>query len=402
MQLPPISVTFTCVSFNILNKCNVESHMYPYCTSLDLDPDFRISKLLQWLFSVGGENANSTTFRTESSFHLKSSNNHCIQQQVSTQTSISVTFDNQDQPETIPDIICLQEIDQETFSTLLHHLKPANMDGYFKSRKSKNDGIATFFKTNKFQCLEVVEIEFDKSHNKTWHWLDRDQVAMILVLQDRLAEQILCISNTHLLFNPKRGDIKLLQLKILFDGIEQIKLKYRKNHQNVNLVLAGDFNLCPKSALYNFILDSTFSVSQLKHLDLSQMSGQLPRTSFFRRQKFLQKQRYLELQSRIQTLLQYTHDLPPQPILTHNLGKLSSAYHSSRDRNNSANGDDIVSTVHQNFCGLVDYLFFDTTRLCVKRLIAKLPLKSSKPKKLPNQTNPISDHLPLFVEFEYK
>ena len=88
MQLPPISVTFTCVSFNILNKCNVESHMYPYCTSLDLDPDFRISKLLQWLFSVGGENANSTTFRTESSFHLKSSNNHFIQQQVSTQTSI--------------------------------------------------------------------------------------------------------------------------------------------------------------------------------------------------------------------------------------------------------------------------------------------------------------------------
>lgn len=44
--------------------------------------------------------------------------------------------------------------------------------------------------------------------------LDRDNVAIVVMLQPRglSSSHQLCVANTHLLWNPRRGDIKLAQL----------------------------------------------------------------------------------------------------------------------------------------------------------------------------------------------
>lgn len=54
-------------------------------------------------------------------------------------------------------------------------------------------------------------------------WLDRDNIALIVQLLHRKTNQFICVANTHILFNPKRGDIKLAQLKILLDTLTSIQ-----------------------------------------------------------------------------------------------------------------------------------------------------------------------------------
>ena len=42
----------------------------------------------------------------------------------------------------------------------------------------------------------------------------RENVGIILLLESTRSQKILCIANTHILFNPKRGDAKLAQLML--------------------------------------------------------------------------------------------------------------------------------------------------------------------------------------------
>lgn len=58
-------------------------------------------------------------------------------------------------------------------------------------------------------------------------WLDRDNIALLVVLKHQELNQLICFANTHILFNPKRGDIKLGQIKLLLDHLSQLKEKYR-------------------------------------------------------------------------------------------------------------------------------------------------------------------------------
>lgn len=59
---------------------------------------------------------------------------------------------------------------------------------------------------------------------------------------------MICVANTHLLFNPKRGDIKLGQLTVLFQGIEEI-IKSSKSDPNaiIPVAICGDFNFTTDS-----------------------------------------------------------------------------------------------------------------------------------------------------------
>lgn len=61
----------------------------------------------------------------------------------------------------------------------------------------------------------------------------------------------ICVANTHLLYNPRRGDIKLAQLAILLAEISRLS---RLPDGSTNpVVLCGDFNSTPWSPLYSFL-----------------------------------------------------------------------------------------------------------------------------------------------------
>lgn len=77
--------------------------------------------------------------------------------------------------------------------------------------------------------------------------LDRDNVALLVVLQEREGGKggkerkgggeeeegtgrgrgrTLIVANTHLLFNPRRGDVKLAQLQMLLGRMERLQQRY--------------------------------------------------------------------------------------------------------------------------------------------------------------------------------
>lgn len=96
--------------------------------------------------------------------------------------------------------------------------------------------------------------------------MDRDNVAVVVLLKpkttgraSRQRNNMVCVSNTHLLFNSKRGDIKLAQLACLFAEIDEIAVisspeKGGTHCSHHPIICCGDFNSTPHSPIYNFVV----------------------------------------------------------------------------------------------------------------------------------------------------
>uniref|UniRef100_A0A0D9V2T2 Uncharacterized protein n=1 Tax=Leersia perrieri TaxID=77586 RepID=A0A0D9V2T2_9ORYZ len=122
-----------------------------------------------------------------------------------------------------PDILCLQEVDK--FTDLEQEMATRGYNGIWKMRTGNaTDGCAIFWRTARFQLRYKEDIEFNK--------LDlRDNVAQICVLESVIPgnmqtgssssnpqqDKQIVVCNTHVLYNPKRGDIKLGQVRTLLD-----------------------------------------------------------------------------------------------------------------------------------------------------------------------------------------
>jgi hypothetical protein len=83
--------------------------------------------------------------------------------------------------------------------------------------------------------------------------MDRDNVAQIIVLEDTAptpsgrtsAQRSIVVANTHLLFNPKRGDVKLCQLHHLTCTIAAVQRLVQAQRSDCPLpaaLVVGDFN----------------------------------------------------------------------------------------------------------------------------------------------------------------
>lgn len=69
-----------------------------------------------------------------------------------------------------------------------------------------------------------------------------------------------CVATTHLLYNPRRQDIRLAQVQILLAELDRIaKIPQTKGGEeepnHYPIILSGDFNLQPYSAPYNLIVN---------------------------------------------------------------------------------------------------------------------------------------------------
>lgn len=120
--------------------------------------------------------------------------------------------------------------------------------------------------------------------------MDRDNVAVVLVLKLRQTEESskvdeekeevkqkstspskICICTTHLLWNPKRGDLKLAQLQLLLGKLKSIT---NSSNQPIPLLLCGGkFRSCGS-------LNADFSFSRLQlHARFSHVSVSANRTT---------------------------------------------------------------------------------------------------------------------------
>lgn len=128
---------------------------------------------------------------------------------------------------------------------------------YQKRTGDKIDGCATFYRTSRFELEQCSAVEY---YREGVARLNRDNVAIVLVLRPVEAAESstpLCIANTHLLYNTRRGDIKLAQLMILLAEIEKLS-KRRMDDGSVKrcpVVVCGDFNMAPFCDLYKLIVE---------------------------------------------------------------------------------------------------------------------------------------------------
>ncbi|XP_076612244.1 protein angel homolog 2 isoform X5 [Chaetodon auriga] len=172
------------------------------------------------------------------------------------------------------DILCLQEVQQDHYE---NQIKPALQElGYhceYKKRTgTKPDGCAVIFKSSRLSLLSSNPVEFFRPGDAL---LDRDNVGLVVLLRPNDAvgqsdlSTVICVANTHLLYNPRRGDIKLAQLAILLAEISRLS---RLPDGSTNpVVLCGDFNSTPWSPLYSFL---TTGCLDYRGLQIGTVSGQ--------------------------------------------------------------------------------------------------------------------------------
>uniref|UniRef100_UPI00358EC0E7 protein angel homolog 2-like isoform X3 n=1 Tax=Myxine glutinosa TaxID=7769 RepID=UPI00358EC0E7 len=172
------------------------------------------------------------------------------------------------------DIVCLQEVQ---YSHFYNQIKPALSEMGYKCRYKvrtgdKRDGCAICFKRSRFDLLSWKPVEYFHPGVPV---LNRDNVGGIVMLRplgvpegNKLVDLQFCVANTHLLYNPRRGDVKLAQLAVLLAEIDRTS---RQENSQCPVLLCGDFNSVPGSPLYRFIRDGSLYYRQMP---IWQVSGQ--------------------------------------------------------------------------------------------------------------------------------
>ncbi|KAM8921660.1 protein angel homolog 1 [Pelodytes ibericus] len=174
------------------------------------------------------------------------------------------------------DIICLQEVQEDHYR---EHVQPSlSALGYschYKRRTGrKTDGCCTCFKSVRFMLLRESHVEYFRPGIDV---LNRDNVGLVLLLGPILEESLkekysprpVCVANTHLLYNPRRGDIKLAQLALLLAEVDKVSLT--PEGLNYPIILCGDLNATPDSPLYRLLRNG---ILRYKDLPAWKVSGQ--------------------------------------------------------------------------------------------------------------------------------
>ncbi|XP_077395860.1 protein angel homolog 2 isoform X2 [Festucalex cinctus] len=208
------SVDFTVMSYNILAQDLLEANMelYPHCPQEALDWNHRCKMLLEELQKWK------------------------------------------------PDILCLQEVQENHYQAqLFPFLTEMGYNCVYKRRTgNKTDGCATCYRSSCFSEVSVTPVEFFRPQTEL---LDRHNVGIVAVLRPAVYQgskvaakgSLLCVANTHLLFNPRRGDVKLAQLAIMLAEIHSVVKLWKDKGEHCNVILCGDFNSLPHTPLYQFI-----------------------------------------------------------------------------------------------------------------------------------------------------
>lgn len=167
-----------------------------------------------------------------------------------------------------PDIITLQEVQQEHYEdTLLPILTREGYDGVYLKKtnmvfttKYTVEGCAILYRRQRFNFVERVDIEFNQLANEIGQkqGADRNQltrlmkgnVALLVLLEDRLHGGEVCATNTHIIASPEHTDVKLWQADALLRTLDR---ELAARQRVIPTVLCGDFNSEPTSAVYQLV-----------------------------------------------------------------------------------------------------------------------------------------------------
>ncbi|NWH71296.1 ANGE2 protein, partial [Piaya cayana] len=328
------------------------------------------------------------------------------------------------------DVLCLQEVQEDHYRTeIKSSLESLGYHCEYKMRTGrKPDGCAICFKTSKFSLISSNPVEFFR---RDIPLLDRDNVGLVLLLQPKFhceTNAAICIANTHLLYNPRRGDIKLTQLAMLLAEIASVASQ--KDGTFCPIVICGDFNSVPGSPLYRFIKEGKLNY---EGLSIGKVSGQ---EQFPRGQRILSipiwpKKLGISQSCVYETKQQQKEENAGEKLETTKLDKNQEIVRASEKLSSKLQhcfklssvyshyfpetGIPEVTTCHSRSAVTVDYIFYSAASGDTAaqpgaensfhgglKLLGRLALLTEKDlwtvNGLPNENNS-SDHLPLLAEF---
>lgn len=192
------------------------------------------------------------------------------------------------------DVLCFQEVDGASFEDFwspklkelgyagLYHPKTRARTMSKEKDAKRVDGCAIFYKTANFRLIEKQTLDFSslalknndfkKTADTYNRVLNKDNVALIGLLEHRHTGQRVIVTNTHLHWDPAYNDVKLIQVALLLDEVERFADKAAKDSHRVSaastqpgdappikyqdgkkipLVVCGDFNSTTDSGVYS-------------------------------------------------------------------------------------------------------------------------------------------------------
>lgn len=313
-----------------------------------------------------------------------------------------------------PDIICLQEIDSESYH---EYFRPALAHDDYKGvywQKSRSrtmtekeakfvDGCCIFYKNSKFILLDKQLLDFAKlainrpdmkgEHDIFNRVMPKDNIAVSAFFEVRQTGARLMVVNSHVCWEPIFKDVKVIQVAILMEQIQKFAEKYvswpscsdksvyryangdadddkeppeplpepapsmtYSEPQQIPLVLCGDFNSTPDSGVYELIAHGSLSSD---HSDLGNY-----KYGHFTKQGM-------------------SHPFSLKSSYS-NIGELS------------------FTNYTPGFTGVIDYVFYSTNALNATGLLGEVDKEyMQRVPGFPNYHFP-SDHLALLAEFVFK
>jgi len=280
-----------------------------------------------------------------------------------------------------PDIICLQEVQFRNPDHCQEHIIPfLKSHGYTSVFKNKTgdkvDGCLTAFKKDKFSLEETCPVEYKIDRVPV---LDRDNVGLVVKLtpMNKQSAKPVIVANTHLLYNPKRGDIRLCQIALLLAEIDRIQAG-----EDIPVILTGDFNSEPKSHVVKLLESGSCQYAGVK---------------LGRKAKRPAPVKLLPDSLGLSDTCQW-HVSLEQRNLANRILSGSGAFSHSLGLKSVFDGTSKVTTYQDGWI-MVDYMFYTGNNL---RLRDKKELPSRDQlmnmRRIPNSDCP-SDHLHLLAEF---
>lgn len=281
--------------------------------------------------------------------------------------------------------MCLQEVQGDHYESMLKPaLEQMGYEAIFKTKTreamgmaGKVDGCALIWRRSKFRLSESKGVEFNEIAKQAaselaegnieqtrdiMNRLTKDNIAQVVVLEllhtgrerHRISDvpQYLCVANTHLYSNTLFPDVKLWQCYQLLLHLEQITMP-----RDIPLLLCGDFNSVPNSAVYELLSQARVNP---RHPDLAEDPAKI---------------------------------LPPSNEITHSL-ELASTFAVVGD-----GAEPTFTNYTAEFKGVLDYIWY-TRNVMSPTAIRPLPTPQQiRTEGLPNTQFP-SDHLMLCAELQ--
>jgi CCR4-NOT transcription complex subunit 6 len=227
---------------------------------------------------------------------------------------------------------------------------------------------SNFLFLQRFKHLETKNIEFQqiamhrtdlhKSEDVLNRLMIKDNIAVIVLLENKENGNKLIVSNAHLHWDPLFSDVKVIQTALLIDEVQRCATSWAKqyNTASIPVLVSGDFNSLPDSGVVEFLSKGSISTT------------------------------HKELQ-------QYNYQPFTDRGLEHSLN-LKSAY--------SLVDDIDFTNFTPLFKGIIDYIWYDTSALITTGLLGGVDKQyASTSVGFPNPHHP-SDHIPLVVSMKFK